>query len=185
MPEILSVTVADQFDSDAVVIPFTGLSKECGHECPLGQFAQATYNGSTQNSGPGIRLSLASSSFAVFGLFAIYFPGDGVVSMMLYNGEPSTELGTTIASFIVTLIAGDVLVIEADEVDPTIYRIKINGTTVITQTISTDLLPIDGPCVGFLLTLGGIVPGFRLVETGAFRLTEAGGKRKLEIGNLL
>lgn len=146
---ILSVTVADQFDNPAIIIPFAGMSKECAHTCPLGQFAQVTYDGGTDAGGPFIRASEAASEVAFYGLLALYDPAQEAIALMHYDGESLDGPGTVIAAVSQTLVAGDVLRIEADDSNEDLYRVKVNGVAVISAVLTDDELEVTNPCIGF------------------------------------
>jgi hypothetical protein len=125
-------------------------SKECGHTCPLGQFAQAIYQGSNNPSGPAIRVSADSGRFSYRGLVALYVPAQEVIGLVLYQGENLSGLGTVITSVAQLLVEGDVLRIEADLDTTTLYRIKVNGTTVISEVVPDADADTASGCVDFI-----------------------------------
>lgn len=126
------------------------LSKECGHTCPLGQFAQAAYDGSSNPGGPAIRITQESGVFGFRGLVALYVPAQEVIALVVYDGENLSGIGTVITAVAATLVAGDVLRIEADTTNPELYRVKVNGTAVITRTVTDETINIANSCVGFV-----------------------------------
>lgn len=133
--------------------PASSAEFECDHDCPLGQFAQATYvfdaNDHT-NSGPAIRIESDSTPTLFYGLGAVY-KRDATNKIVLgfWNYQTLDTVATTLASFSTTLNNGDVVKLEADSVDPFTYLVKVNGTTVITHTIST--VDVHAPCIGFVV----------------------------------
>jgi hypothetical protein len=129
---------------------FGQLIKECNHTCPLGQFAEATYDGADYNGGPAIRISSASGIFAMHGLAAVYAPAQNRVALVLYDGEPLSGIGSEILSYAVTLVAGDVLRIEASTTDTHDYSVKINAIEVLSVTLTDAQLSSLNPCVGFV-----------------------------------
>lgn len=126
------------------------MSKECGHTCPLGQYAEATYDGAEYNAGPAIRVSTGSGRFAMHGLVALYVPAQNGIAVVLYDGEPLSGIGTVITTYSGTLALGDVLRIEADDGTPTLYRVRVNGTALLEFSVSDALLPTLNSCVGFV-----------------------------------
>lgn len=82
------------------------------------------------------------------GLVALYIPAQMGVALVLYDGESLTGLGTVLATHSVTLVINDELAIEADEDTPTLYRVKVNGSTIISKTISAADLSTTAQCVG-------------------------------------
>lgn len=129
---------------------FGKLLKECGHTCPLGQFAEVTYDGGTANAGPAIRINAAAGRFRFYGLVALYIPAQTGIALVLYNGETLAGIGTVIDTFIVSLVPGDVLRIESDLNSITTYRVKINGATVISVTLNESQISPLNSCVGFV-----------------------------------
>jgi hypothetical protein len=77
-------------------------------------------------------------------------PAQAVIALVLYDGENLSGLGTVITAVSATLVAGDVLRIEADDGDPELYRVKVNGVTVIQRSLTDDQISITNSCVGFV-----------------------------------
>lgn len=116
----------------------------------MGQFAEVTYDGGTANAGPAIRINAAAGRFRFYGLVALYIPAQTGIALVLYNGENLAGIGTVIDTFFVTLIAGDVIRIEAGASSVTSYSVKLNGTTVISATLSESQISPLNSCVGFV-----------------------------------
>jgi hypothetical protein len=147
--------VGDQWDcdtyNDAVVFtPIGFVSKECDLGCPLGGFVEATYNGATVPSGPALRVTSDSGPFAFTGLVALYVQATGQVALVLYAGEALAALATVVAVVSQVLAPGDVLRLQADNMDPEIYRVSVNGTVIIEETVTEEQLDPDNDCLGFV-----------------------------------
>lgn len=155
MPDILSVTVADQFTNTDTAIPFAAISKECGHTCPLGQRMALTYDGGTDAVGVAIRVSEAANAFAFTGLVALYVPGnspDPVIALVLYSGESlvTPGIGTALVVVAQTLSVNDVLEIKADTTNPERYFVLVNSVQIINHVVSSDDIPTTNPCVAII-----------------------------------
>ena len=128
---------------------------ECDHDCPLGQFAQATYvfdEDDHSNSGPAIRIKSDSTSTLFYGLAAVY-KRDPVSKIVLgfWDYQTLSTVPTTLASFNTTLNNGDVVKLEADSTNPSTYLVKVNGGTVITYNDAGPTIDVHAPCVGFVV----------------------------------
>ena len=108
------------------------------------------YDGGTQNAGPAIRVNAGAGRFMFYGLVALYVPAQTGIALVLYHGEPLSGIGTVIDTQFVSLIAGDILRIEADSAVITTYRVKVNGLTVMQETLSESQISALNPCVGFV-----------------------------------
>lgn len=124
--------------------------KECGHTCPLGQFAEVTYDGGTANAGPAIRINATAGRFSFYGLVALYIPAQTGIALVLYNGQNLAGIGTVVTTLVLPLLLGDVLRIEASSTSVTSYAVKVNGTTVIDATLSESQVSPLNSCVGFV-----------------------------------
>jgi hypothetical protein len=116
----------------------------------LGQFAEAIYDGSTQNAGPAIRISTGSGRFSFHGLAAIYVPSQTGIALVHYQGEPLAGLGTVIDTYLAALAIGDSLRIEADSASPTTYYVKVNGIIKLYTSLSDGDLSALNSCIGFV-----------------------------------
>lgn len=143
----------------------------------MGQFAEVTYDGGTANAGPAIRINAAAGRFRFYGLVALYIPAQTGIALVLYNGENLAGIGTVIQTLVRPLLLGDVLRIEVSDTVLTSYRVRVNGTTVISATLSASQISPLNSCVGFvevfnvpiLVPLGGCV----LQDTSCIVTTEA------------
>lgn len=129
---------------------FGALVKECGHTCPLGQFAQAIYDGSEEPAGPAIRVTAESGIFSFRGLVALYVPDQEIIALVLYQGENLSGIGGIVTSISQLLVEGDVLRIEADDTADTLYRVKLNDVTILSANIPDSDLDVAGACIGFV-----------------------------------
>jgi hypothetical protein len=130
-----------------------GISFECGHSCPLGQFVSVSVSAvaPTHPSGPMIRMDASSTIDAVFGLAAIYDPITNKVGLVWWNGEDLTDLATVLdVATSITLVEGDVLKVIADETTLYDYHVLVNDVSIIDYTDSGHTIPTDGDCVGFV-----------------------------------
>jgi hypothetical protein len=137
------------------VTPTKSLSAECGHDCPVGQYAQLTdfvYDeNDLGNSGPAIRIQSDSDTDAFYGLGAVY-KREATTKIVLgfWNYESLDTIPTILASYNVTLNDGDDLRLEVDQVDPYKYYVKVNGATVITYSDAGHAIDVHAPCVGVI-----------------------------------
>lgn len=156
------------FDASGCNPASTGyaLFQECGFTCPLGQYAEVEYNESTDFSGPAIRMTAESAKDNATLLAAIYVPDQEVVLLVLLDGESLIEIteDMVLSSVARTLTAGDVLGLYADEENPEQYRVKVNGATIISRTITDETLSIVNPCIGFVVAAA--VPTIDIGEDG-------------------
>jgi len=133
--------------------PTSSASFECDHDCPLGQFAQATFvfdENDFTNSGPAIRIQSDSTPALFYGLGAVYDRTDEKIVLGFWNYQTLDTVATTLDEFAVTLIDGDVLKIEADATDPFTYLVKVNGSTVITYEDVGEAIDVHAPCIGWI-----------------------------------
>lgn len=157
--EVLNIVgllhIGDRWDcetfNDFETFTRTGfMSKECNPSCPFGMFVEVTYNGASEPGGPAIRITLDSGQFAFTGLVALYIPLQMKIALVLYAGESLNGVGTVLAVVDRQLFVGDILRIEADVLDPEVYRVKVNEVTLIEHTIFDTQLEIDSGCIGFV-----------------------------------
>jgi hypothetical protein len=133
--------------------PTSTLSLECGHDCPLGQFAQATFvfdENDQTNDGPAIRIQSDSTPTLFYGLAAVYDRVDHIIHLGFWNYETLATIATDLDTSATELLDGDVLKIESDATDPFTYLVKVNGATVITYNDAGHVIDIDAPCIGFV-----------------------------------
>ena len=131
--------------------PTSTLTIECDHDCPLGQFAQATFTfdvTDTTNDGPAIRIKSDSTPTLFYGLAAVYDRADQIIHLGFWNYQSLTTIATDLATSGTVLNTGDVLKIESDSVDPTKYYVKVNDVIKITHTDAT--IDVNAPCIGFV-----------------------------------
>lgn len=130
------------------------LHMDCGFTCPLGQFAEVEYDGSTAISGPAIRISDTSSRDSAVLLAALYVPAQAAVALVLWSGESLASFTDAMIVHAVsqTLNAGDVLGIHASDTDAHDYVVKVNGVAIIARTVLNEDLSIVNSCVGFVVT---------------------------------
>jgi hypothetical protein len=131
--------------------PTITLTMECGHDCPLGQFAQATFvfdAADTTNDGPAIRIQSDSTPTLFYGLAAVYDRVDQIIHLGFWNYQSLATIATDLATSATVLNNGDILKMESDSVDPFTYLVKVNGVTKITHTNAT--IDVNAPCVGFV-----------------------------------
>lgn len=128
------------------------VSKQCGFICAKGQYAEVTYDGGLDASGPAIRITAQSGRFLFHGLAAIYLPAIDTISLVLIDGHSlaTFEPFEALASVNVALAVGDTLSIEADADDEELYLVKVNGTTVISETVTHERISTFNSCVGFV-----------------------------------
>jgi hypothetical protein len=151
-----SGSVAD----DASAAVFGSFSRECGHTCAFGQFAQMIYDGGTEAAGVAIRVTPTATVQTFTGLAALYIPDQNVIALVLYASQPLTNIGTVLTSITATLAVDDVLRIEASEDTPTLYSIKVNGGAIISRTVTSDEINIANSCVAAIQVVdpGTITP---------------------------
>ena len=138
----------------------TFLSVECGHECPITQFAEAEiqFSGGEAPGGPAIRVDPASTPEAFTGLAAIYYAAASKLALVRFDGAPLTDVDIIIDSIDTTLSNGDVLRIEAGT-DPEEYSVLVNGVSVIgPETIVDADLSITNSCIGFVGLVEATIP---------------------------
>jgi hypothetical protein len=131
--------------------PTSSASFECGHDCPLGQFAQATFvfdENDETISGPAIRIASDSTPELFYGLGAVYDRANEIIHLGFWNYESLATIATDLATSATVLNDGDILKIESDSTDPFTYLVKVNGGTVITHTDAT--IDVDAPCIGWI-----------------------------------
>jgi hypothetical protein len=135
------------------VTPTKSLSAECGHDCPLGQFAQLNDfvfdENNLSNTGPAIRIQSDSTVDAFYGLAAVYKrEATTKIVLVFWNYQDLATIPTILDSFTTTLNNGDDLRIESDATSPFTYLVKLNGSTVITYIDSLHTIDIHAPCIG-------------------------------------
>lgn len=143
---------SEQFFTPITTNALGFVSKECGLICQKGQYAQATYNGSTEPAGPAIRITAQSGRFLFHGLVAVYVPNQNLIALVLIDGHSlatfnDDDIEVSVAA---TLNVGDVLSIEADLTDEELYLVKVNDSTVISHAITQAELSVFNSCVGFV-----------------------------------
>lgn len=135
------------------VVPTKSLSTECGHDCPVGQFSQLTDYVFDQNdlgnSGPAIRIKADSTDDLFYGLAAVYKRAAATkIVLGFWNYQDLATIPTILDTYVATLVDGDDLRIEVDQVDPYKYYVKVNGATVITYTDTLHTIDVHAPCIG-------------------------------------
>lgn len=157
--EVLNVVgklhIGDRWDCETyndpqVFVRIGFSSKECDVACPLGGFIEVTYNGALIAGGPALRVSLDSGPFAYTGLVALYDPATQVIALVLYDGEALSPLPEPLTTIAQILVPGDVLRLQADSLDPEIYRVFVNGAPIIEETVTEEALDPDNECHGFV-----------------------------------
>ena len=126
------------------------LSFACDLECPLGQYAEATFDDATQPSGPAIRIADTSIDTSVTGLAAIYDPNHSKLGLIRFDAQDLTGLGTILDSIDTTLNQGGVLKVEADGTTLYDYHVYVNDLSVIDNPDSGHLIDVAAACVGFI-----------------------------------
>jgi len=127
------------------------IDRTCGFTCPLGQYAEAVYDGGTVPAGPAIRSTSDSTETSYTGLVALYVPDQTTIALVRYNAQSLTGLGTVVLAEEYTLQNGDVLKIAADEADPEVYSIFVNDVSIISTSIDNSVLSVTNPCVCFVV----------------------------------
>jgi hypothetical protein len=137
------------------------LSIECGHDCPLTQFAEAEiqFAGGEGPGGPAIRVDPASTGGSFTGLVAIYHPTATKLALVRFAAAPLTDVDTIVDSISTTLNNGDVIKIEASASDPEEYSVLVNDVVVIgPETIVDADLSINNDCIGFVGLEAATIP---------------------------
>jgi hypothetical protein len=137
------------------------LSIECGHDCPITQYAEAEiqFAGGEGPGGPAIRVDPASTTGAFTGLAAIYYAAGSKLALVRFDAADLTDVDTIVDSIGTTLNNGDVLRIEASASDPEEYSVLVNGVAVIgPETILDATLSINNSCIGFVGLEAATIP---------------------------
>ena len=145
-------------DNNAAV--FGSFSRECGHTCPFGQFAQMMYDDGTEAAGIAIRVTTTADELAFTGLAALYLPDQNVIALVLYQNQPLTGIGTVLTSVSAVLVHGDILRIEASDTNADSYTISVNGVPIITWIVLDTDISIANECVAAIqiVDAGTITP---------------------------
>jgi len=134
--------------------PTSSAAFECGSDCPLGQFAQATYTFDENDltiSGPAIRIESDSTPDLFYGLGAVYDRNTDTIHLGFWNYQSLATIATDLGTSVTTLVNADVLSIESDAATPYTYLVKVNGVTKITYNDAGHVIDIHAPCVGFIV----------------------------------
>jgi hypothetical protein len=134
--------------------PTTSAVFECGNDCPLGQFAEATYTFDENDltiSGPAIRIQSDATPDLFYGLAAVYDRANEIIHLGFWDYETLDTIATDLGTSATTLIDADVLSIESDAADPYTYLVKVNDVTKITYVDAGHVIDIHAPCVGFVV----------------------------------
>lgn len=123
---------------------------ECSEPCPVGKLASAIYDGAVIVGGPAINVNELSTPDANFLVTAIYFPSLHLISLVWYNGESNTELGTVLGSVSHTLAIGEELRVSTGvRIAGVIqFSVSVDGVAVVGPVGDEDI-PEDAPCVTF------------------------------------
>ncbi len=158
--EVLSGTEVVQFPTDCDGNE-VALSFECGHDCPITQYAEAEiqFAGGEGPGGPAIRIASDSTQLVFTGLAAIYNATSGKLAMVRFDAAGLSEVDVIVASISTSLNNGDVLKIEASDSDPEEYSVLVNDVVVIgPETIVNADLDINNSCIGFVGLEAATIP---------------------------
>jgi hypothetical protein len=161
-------------DTEDELYTVSELPTECESDCPIGQFAKATYNGAMTIGGPAIRVDPISTDSAAYLVAALYFPTLNQISLVWYDGESNAELGTVLESTAFTLVTNDVLEIRAGaRVAGVIQFTAYVNDVAVVGPVGNENIPEDASCATFF-NLSGTLVETEVITVGGVPVTVGG-----------